>query len=71
MPPRQRFLKRPPLALVDSGELNPRDFVASTAVTRLNGYAGGNGNRNQLSREIDLLGLSANGKKRLADLVGR
>jgi peptide methionine sulfoxide reductase MsrA len=49
----------------------PQDFVDSTAVTRLNGYAGGNGNRNQLSREIDILGLSASGKKRLADLVRR
>lgn len=48
---------------------NSQDFVASTAVTRLNGYAGGNGNRDQLSREIDLLGLSANGKERLSDLV--
>ena len=50
---------------------NPQDFVGSTAVTRLNGYAGGHGTGDQLSREIDILGLSAEGKKRLADLVRR
>jgi len=48
---------------------NPREFVNSSAATRLNGYAGGHGSSDQLSREIDLLGLSDGGKKRLADLV--
>lgn len=47
-----------------------RDFVDSTAVARLNGYVGGNGSRDQLSREIESLGLSAEGKKVLAE-VGR
>ena len=50
---------------------NPQDFVDSPAVTRLNGYAGGHGTGDQLSREIDILGLSAEGKKRLAKLVER
>ncbi len=50
---------------------NPQDFVDSTAVTRLNGYAAGHGTGDQLSREIDTLGLSAEGKKRLAKLVKR
>jgi len=49
----------------------PRDFVDSTAVARLNGYTGGNGALDQLSREIDILGLSAGGKKQLQDLVRR
>jgi peptide-methionine (S)-S-oxide reductase len=48
---------------------NSRDFVDSTAVTRLNGYAGGHGTSDQLSREIDILGLSPEGKKRLEGLV--
>ena len=48
---------------------NPQDFVDSPAVTRLTGYAGGHGTSEQLSREIDILGLSAEGKKRLAKLV--
>ena len=30
----------------------PADFVASTAVARLNGYAGGHGRREQLQREM-------------------
>jgi methionine-S-sulfoxide reductase len=46
-----------------------QDFVASTAVARLNGYAGGYGTRDQLLREIDLLGLSDGGKQALSDLV--
>jgi len=50
---------------------NPRDFVNSTAVSRLNGYAGGYGSDEQLAREIDSLGLSAGGMKRLAELVRR
>ncbi len=48
-----------------------RDFVNSTAVARLNGYAGGHGSRDQLSREIGSLGLSTEGKKALAELVRR
>ena len=47
-----------------------QDFVASTAVARLNGYAGGNGKRDQLSREIEMLGLSDKGKQVLLEMVG-
>ena len=50
---------------------NHQDFVDSPAVTRLNGYAGGHATADQLSREIDILRLSAEGKNRLADLVKR
>jgi peptide-methionine (S)-S-oxide reductase len=46
-----------------------RDFVDSTAVARLNGYAGGHGTKDRLSREIESLGLSAEGKKVLTGLV--
>jgi peptide methionine sulfoxide reductase MsrA len=48
-----------------------QDFVDSSAVTRLNGYAGGNGTIDQLCREIDLLGLSVSGNEQLVDLVNR
>jgi peptide-methionine (S)-S-oxide reductase len=48
-----------------------QDFVDSTAVARLNGYAGGYGTRDQLSQEIESLGLSAEGKKVLTDIVRR
>ncbi len=47
------------------------DFVASTAVARLNGYAGGNGTLDQLSRELETLGLSSEGERRLDALVRR
>ncbi len=45
-------------------------FVDSTAVARLNGYAGGHGTKDQLSQEIEGLGLSAEGKKVLTDFAG-
>ena len=47
-----------------------QDFVASTAVARLNGYTGGNGTRDQLSRELETLGLSAQGERILSEMVG-
>lgn len=50
---------------------DPDDFVDSTAVARLNGYAGGHGTLEQLSREIDRLGLSEAGRQTLAEIVGR
>lgn len=46
-----------------------RDFVNSTAVSRLNGYVGGHGTRNQLSKEIESLGLSLEAKMILTDMV--
>ena len=48
-----------------------RDFVHSTAVARLNGYASGHGSKDQLSREIDNLGLSDRGKQTLTDMLNR
>jgi peptide-methionine (S)-S-oxide reductase len=48
-----------------------QDFVDSTAVARLNGYADGHGTRDQLSREIESLGLSDEGKKVLTEVVRR
>ena len=50
---------------------NSRQFIDSTAVSRLNGYSGGNGNEVQLRREIDRLGLSEAGKRGLRDMVRR
>jgi methionine-S-sulfoxide reductase len=48
-----------------------RDFVDSTAVARLNGYAGGHGDKDQLAREIDRLGLTEAGKKALREMLKR
>ena len=45
------------------------DFVNSTAAARLNGYLGGYGTAEQLALEIDLLGLSVEGRKALSRLI--
>ena len=46
-----------------------RDFLASTAVARVNGYVAGYGTCASLRGEIDGLGLSPAGRKRLEDAV--
>jgi len=48
---------------------NHQDLVNSTAASRLNGYAGGNGSRDQLTREFESLGLSIEGRKVLFEMV--
>jgi peptide-methionine (S)-S-oxide reductase len=45
------------------------DFVNSTAVTRVNGYAGGYGSPEQFRAELDRLGLSPAGRQKLLDLT--
>ncbi len=45
------------------------DFLASRAVTRVNGYVGGYGTCETLREEIDGLGLSPAGRKRLEEIV--
>ena len=47
------------------------DFVNSTAVTRLNGYAGGYGTKELLLEDLQRLGLSAKGTKALTEIVRR
>lgn len=47
------------------------DFVASTAVTRVNGYLGGEGTFEKLQKEADILGLSSARKEELLRLVQR
>ena len=49
----------------------PQDLVDSTAAARLNGYVGGYGSREQLAKEIESLGLSAEAEKVLAEMVRR
>lgn len=48
-----------------------QDLVDSTAAARLNGYVGGYGSKDQLSMEIDSLGLSDEAEKVLVKLVPR
>lgn len=45
------------------------DFVASTAVARVNGYLGGHGTVERLQKETEDLGLSVAGTKLLLDIV--
>lgn len=45
------------------------DLVASTAAGRMNGYVGGYGTADQLSRELSSLGLSTDGEKVLNGMV--
>jgi len=48
---------------------NTRDFVDSTAVARVNGYAGGNGTLENLMAEAELLGLSPSSQEALRKMV--
>jgi len=46
-----------------------KDFIESTAVSRVNGYAGGYGTLQNLQKEANSLGLSPAGSKRLLEMV--
>ena len=48
-----------------------QDLVDSTAAARLNGYLGGYSTRDQLSKEIDSLGLSVEAKEKLTEMISR
>jgi methionine-S-sulfoxide reductase len=50
---------------------SPADFVASTAVARVNGYLGGEGSYDALQEEVNSLGLSAELRKELLRIVPR
>ena len=67
----KHLLKRQSTLAAELSRIYPRDrdFIASTAAARLNGYAGGHGSPAQLAREIDRLGLSAKGRQTLRALV--
>jgi len=47
------------------------DFIASTAVARLNGYVGGYGTQETLEENLDSLGLSEAGRIRLLEIAER
>ena len=47
------------------------DFIASTAVARVNGYVGGYGELATLEKELNILGLSEAGRKRLLEVAAR
>lgn len=47
------------------------DFINSTAVARVNGYVGGNGDTETLRQEIDSYGLSPAAEQRLLEIASR
>lgn len=61
------YLRQTPQVAREYTRLYPnlRDFINSTAVTRVNGYLGGHGDAQQLEHDIPLLGLSAEAAKNL------
>jgi hypothetical protein len=60
-----------PEILEEFRALNPdiKSLINSTAVTRVNGYLGGNGSCNSLKKEIDSFGLSRKAKETLTSAV--
>jgi peptide-methionine (S)-S-oxide reductase len=46
-----------------------RNFTDSTAAARVNGYLAGYGSRTSLQADLDILGLSPGGSKRLLDSI--
>ena len=68
----QKFrLQQDPVLTAEYDAIYPemKDFVNSTAVSRVNGYLGGYGSSAQLKKEIDSLGLSPEGRKRLIESI--
>ncbi|MBM4041822.1 MAG: peptide-methionine (S)-S-oxide reductase [Planctomycetes bacterium] len=67
------YLRSHPDLLREFRAIYPKeaDFVASTAVARVNGYVGGSGAAEQLKEELPRLGLSAEAGKRLLELAER
>ena len=68
----QKFhLQQDPLLTAEYDAIYPdmQDFMNSPAVSRVNGYLGGFGTAAQLEKEIDSLGLSPEGRKRLRESV--
>ncbi|MBN1485722.1 MAG: peptide-methionine (S)-S-oxide reductase [Chloroflexia bacterium] len=66
-------LRGQPKLLREIQAIYPRleDFVNSTAVARLNGYAAGYGSSEQLDQELGRLGLSPEAQRYLRDLIDR
>lgn len=67
------YLRQEPELMKDFNTIYPdtEDFISSTAVARLNGYAGGYGEAESLQGELNKFGLSAAGKERLLEIADR
>ena len=67
------YLRQEPAPMKDFSAIYPatEDFIASTAVAHVNGYAGGYGEPATLEKELSILGLSEAGRKRLLEISAR
>lgn len=67
------MLRQRPDLLKELTDMHPneKDFLNSTAATRINAYLGGRGTSAQLQKEIDGFGLSTQGRNTLLGLVKR
>ncbi len=67
------YLRQIPVLMEELEAIYPDvdDFIASTAVARLNGYAGGYGTQETLQEDLSSLGLSAEGNEKLLEIAGR
>jgi peptide-methionine (S)-S-oxide reductase len=65
------YLQRVPELMREFRTIYPvvQDFINSTAAARVNGYVGGYGSSEVLKTEIDSLGLSPTGNKKLLKMV--
>src|SRR5207302_180947 len=64
------YLRRQPELIREFQALYPdvKDFLASTAAARVNGYVGGNGTYAELEKQVGSFGLSARAQKALLEL---
>jgi peptide-methionine (S)-S-oxide reductase len=67
------WLQQVPALMKEFSAIYPatEDFVASTAVARVNGYLGGYGTSADLEGDLGELGLSPEGQQKLLDMVAR
>jgi peptide-methionine (S)-S-oxide reductase len=67
------YLRQEPVLMAEFRAIYPatEDFIASTAVARVNGYVGGYGELATLEKELGLLGLSEAGRQRLLEIAAR
>jgi peptide-methionine (S)-S-oxide reductase len=65
------FLRGNPEILAEIGAIYPapRDLINSTAAARLNGYLGGYGSQEMLQKQLNSLGLSEAGQKKLLQIT--
>jgi len=65
------YLRQVPELMKDLTAIYPdtEDFISSTAVTRLNGYAGGYGTLATLKEQLNSVGLSEEGKEELLEIT--